>query len=84
MNDSRSPWTNSRGPAKGTKPNDPTRVGLLDEQTQLGFITRRAHMAQDPAAPIDRFGDLDRRRARSGAHSPNPGHPGSPLTHISA
>ncbi len=59
-------------------------AGLLDEQTQLSVITRRTHMADDPPAPVDGFGDLDRRRARGGAHPPNPDHPGSLPTHISA
>jgi hypothetical protein len=42
-------------------------LGLLKEQTQLGFITCRAHMAEDPSVAIDGFGGLDRRRARGGA-----------------
>jgi hypothetical protein len=58
--------------------------GVLDEQTQLGLITRRAHMANDPAAAIDGLSDLDRSRARGGAHSPDPDHPASLLTQISA
>ena len=57
-------------------------TGLLHEQTQLGVITRRSDMADDPAAAIDGFGDLDRRRARSGAHSPNPDHPCSLLAQL--
>lgn len=39
-------------------------AGLLDEQTQLGVITRRPDMTDDPAAAIDGFGDLNRRRTR--------------------
>ena len=49
-------------------------LSLLDEQPELGLIAGRAHMADDAAATIDRFGDLDRRGTRGRAHPPNPHH----------